>query len=410
MWRFACPRSRPRARAATGIRRVFSARLQADLRPNPLTVLLEEKRRAGSEILDLTESNPTRAGLRYPEAEILEALGDARAMRYDPAPAGMRSAREAVAAYYADRGESVRVEDILLTSSTSEAYALLFKLLCDPGDEVLVPRPSYPLFDYLAAMESVVVRQYALRYDARWAIDFDALEKEIGPRTRAIVAVHPNNPTGSFVKRDERARLDAICARRGIALLSDEVFLDYGNDPGEARAGTLAVGGEALTFAMSGLSKVAALPQMKLGWIVAGGERKREALERLEWIADTYLSVGAPVQCAAPRLLALRGAMQGEIRRRIDANRTGLLGALGSDSPARALFMEGGWYTVIEVPRTSSEEEWTLELLREHNTLVQPGYFFDFEREAFLVLSLLTSERTFAEGLHHLRRMLREPD
>ncbi len=406
MSRFACPRSRPRARAATGIRRVFSARLQADLRPNPLTVLLEEKRRAGAEILDLTESNPTRAGLRYPEAEILEALGDPRAMSYDPAPAGMRGAREAVAAYYADRGERVRVEDILLTSSTSEAYALLFKLLCDPGDEVLVPRPSYPLFDYLAAMESVTVRQYALRYEARWGIDFDALEKEIGPRTRAIVAVHPNNPTGSFVKRDERARLDAICARRGIALLSDEVFLDYGNDPGEARAGTLAVGGEALTFAMSGLSKVAALPQMKLGWIVAGGERRREAFERLEWIADTYLSVGAPVQCAAPRLLALRGTMQGEIRRRIDANRTELLGALGSDSAARALFMEGGWYAVIEVPRTRSEEGWTLELLREHNTLVQPGYFFDFEREAFLVLSLLTPERAFAEGLRRLQRML----
>ncbi len=405
MSRFACPRSRSRALAATGIRRVFSARLQADLRPNPLTVLLEQKRRAGAEILDLTESNPTRAGMRYPEAEILKALSDARAMRYDPAPAGMRRAREAVAAYYADRGESVRVEDILLTSSTSEAYALLFKLLCDPGDEVLVPRPSYPLFDYLAAMESVAVRQYALRYEARWTIDFDALEKEIGPRTRAIVVVHPNNPTGSFVKRDERARLDAICAGRGIALLSDEVFLDYGNDPSEARAGTLAVGGEALTFTMSGLSKVAALPQMKLGWIVVGGQRKREAFERLEWIADTYLSVGAPVQCAAPRLLALRGAMQEEIRRRIDANRAGLHGALGSDSPARALHMEGGWYTVIEVPRTGSEEEWTLELLREHNTLVQPGYFFDFEREAFLVLSLLTPERTFAEGLHHLRRM-----
>ncbi len=408
MWRFACPRSRPRARSATGTRRVFSSRLQADLRPNPLTVLLEEKRRAGAEILDLTESNPTRAGLRYPEAEILEALGDPRAMRYDPAPAGMRSAREAVAAYYAERDEDVRVEDILLTSSTSEAYALLFKLLCDPGDEVLVPRPSYPLFDYLAAMESVAVKQYALRYAARWAIDFEALEAAIGPRTRAIVVVHPNNPTGSFVKRDERARLDAICAGRGIALLSDEVFLDYGYGGDDARAGSLAVGGEALTFAMSGLSKVAALPQMKLGWIVVGGERRRrrEAFERLEWIADTYLSVGAPAQCAAPRLLALRGAMQEEIRRRVAKNRAELEGALGGDSPARALFVEGGWYVAVEAPRIRSEEEWTLGLLREHNTLAQPGYFFDFEREAFLVLSLLTPDRTFAEGLRRLKQML----
>ena len=387
---------------------MFSSRLQADLRPNPLTVLLEEKRRAGEEILDLTESNPTRAGLRYPEAEILEALGDARAMRYDPAPAGMRTAREAVAGYYDERGEAVRVEDILLTSSTSEAYALLFKLLCDPGDEVLVPRPSYPLFDYLAAMESVAVKQYALKYEARWAIDFEALEKEIGPRTRAIVAVHPNNPTGSFVKRDERARLDSICAERGIALLSDEVFLDYGRGGDDRRAGSLAVGGEALTFAMSGLSKVAALPQMKLGWIVVGGEqgRRPEAFERLEWIADTYLSVGAPAQCAVPRWLEMRGAMQEEIRRRVDANREELERALGADSAARALFMEGGWYGVIEVPRTRSEEEWTLELLREHNALAQPGYFFDFEREAFLVSSLLTPERTFAEGLRRFQRML----
>ena len=387
---------------------MFSSRLQADLRPNPLTVLLEEKRRAGAKILDLTESNPTQAGLRYPEAEILEALGDPRAMRYDPAPAGMRSAREAVAAYYAERGEAVRVEDILLTSGTSEAYALLFKLLCDPGDEVLVPRPSYPLFDYLAAMESVEVKRYPLRYAGRWSIDFEALETAIGPRTRAIVVVHPNNPTGSFVKRDERARLDGICAGRGIALLADEVFLDYELGSDEARAGSFATGGEVLTFAMSGLSKVAALPQMKLGWIVVGGEerRRREAFERLEWIADTYLSVGAPVQCAAPRLLELRGKMQREIRRRVEGNWAELRGALGGESPARALDADGGWYATVEVPRIRSEEEWALGLLRDHDTLVQPGYFFDFEREAFLVMSLLSRGEDFAEGLRRFSSMV----
>jgi hypothetical protein len=373
---------------------VISSRLKWGQAPNPLTVLLEQKRRAGAAVLDLTESNPTHAGIAYQEAEILAALADPRALRYDPSSRGMLSAREAVSRYYAGRGVEVAASRILLTASTSEAYSYLFKLLCDPGDEVLAPRPSYPLFEFLAGLESVVMRQYPLRYDGAWHMDFDALERAITSRTRAVVVVNPNNPTGSFLKREEAARLQEFAASKGLAILSDEVFADYGFAADAARVTTLAANAKALTFSMSGLSKIAGLPQMKLGWIVASGPEHEGAIEKLEWIADTFLSVSTPIQLALPKLLELPVG----IRERTRAN-LAVLRARTAGSPINVLNVEGGWYAILQVPRTRSEEQWVLELLRDRDVLVQPGFFYDFESEAFLVVSLLTRGDVLEEGV-----------
>jgi aspartate/methionine/tyrosine aminotransferase len=384
---------------------VFSGRLNWSQQPNRLSALLEKKRQAGTTVLDLTESNPTRVGLDYPQAEILAALADANALRYHPAPRGIDSARDAVAAYYRDRGTPISVGDVLLTANTSEAYAYLFKLLTNPGDEILAPRPSYPLFEFLAALESVQIRQYPLRYDGVWHVDFAALERAITPRTQAIVVVNPNNPTGSFLKRAELDVLDSLAAERGLAVLSDEVFRDYGFADEADRVSTLAGERRALTFSMSGLSKIAGLPQMKLGWIVAGGPRRAEALDALELIADTYLSVSTPVQVALPRLLRLSGGILDQIRARTALNLARLDESVHG-SAATLLRTEGGWYAVLQVPRTRTEEEWTLKLLEESDVLVQPGFFFDFESEAFLVLSLLPEPAAFAEGIGRLRSIL----
>ena len=378
--------------------RVISSRLKWDSSPNPLAVLLAEKRKSGATVLDLTESNPTRAGFDYPGEEILAALADERALRYDPDPRGLVSAREAVSHYYAERGADVPASRIVLTASTSEAYSYLFKLLADPGDEILVPRPSYPLFEYLAALESVRVRQYLLRYDGVWHIDFGALDHLITPHTRAIVVVNPNNPTGSYLKRDEWERLQNL----GIPILSDEVFADFAFSPDPARVRTLAGDSTVLTFSMSGLSKVAGLPQMKLGWIATSGPGQAAALEGLEWIADTFLSVSAPVQTALPRLLEISAAIRRQILERTQANLATLREAIGAGSPYQVLNVEGGWYAVLQVPRTRNEEEWTLDLLARSNVLVQPGFFYDFESEAFLVLSLLTPPEVFGEGMRRV--------
>jgi alanine-synthesizing transaminase len=379
--------------------RVFSSRLQWDSQPNPLSILLTEKRRSGGAILDLTESNPTHAGLDYLGDEILSGLADPRALRYDPDPRGLLASREAVAEYYVRRGVDAPASRILLTASTSEAYSYLFKLLADPGDEILVPRPSYPLFDYLAAMESVSVRQYPLRYDGVWHIDFEALASAITARTRAIVVVNPNNPTGSYLKRSERERLQTF----GVPILSDEVFSDFAFAPDPARVTTLAGQSDTLTFSMSGLSKIAGLPQMKLGWIVAGGPNHAAALDGLEWIADTFLSVATPVQWALPRILAASAAVQRQIRQRTRTNLECLIErTAGAGSPCRSLHVEGGWYAVLEVPRIRTEEEWALHLLAESDVLVQPGFFYDFETEAFLVLSLLAPCEIFAEGVRRI--------
>jgi alanine-synthesizing transaminase len=373
---------------------VFSSRLDWNISANPITKLLLEKRNSGAEILDLTESNPTAAGFEYP-ADILMALADRRSLLYEPDPAGLHAARESIAGYYGGRVDAGR---IIVTASTSEAYGFIFKLLADPGDEVLVPRPSYPLFEFLAALESVRVVNYPLTYYGRWAIDFDVLAARITSRTRAIVLVNPNNPTGSFLKKAELAQLIELCRGRDIALVSDEVFSDYGIQADRERVSSIVSVDEILTFSLSGLSKVAGLPQLKLGWIVTSGP----ALERLELIADTYLSVAAPVQWAAPTLLAARTKIQSQIMERVRGNLAFLWSRIGTESPWRVLDVEGGWYATVQAPRIRTEEDWVLSLLAEDQVLVQPGFFFDFETEAFLVVSLLTPAEIFREGINRI--------
>jgi hypothetical protein len=387
---------------------MFSRRIHWDFRTNRLTLALEAMRRDGARILDLTESNPTRAGLVYPP-EIVRAFDDPRMLVYEPSPAGAMEAREAVASYYAARGERVETGRILLTASTSEAYAWLFKLLSDAGDHVLVPRPSYPLFEFLANLESIEVRPYPLAYQGGWAIDTDALAAAVSERTRAVVLVNPNNPTGSYVKRAEWQTLSRLCAERRIALISDEVFSDYalGEAPDAERVSTLVGVEECLAFSMSGLSKVAGLPQMKLGWMVASGPAKlrAEAMEKLEWIADTFLSVSTPVTCAAARLLASGVLVQRQIRERTAGNLAVARETLAG-SAAGMLAVEGGWYITVRMPRIRSEEDWAIQLLTQESVLTQPGFFYDFESEAFLIVSLLTAPEVFREGMARLRRAL----
>ncbi len=389
---------------------MFSSRFHWDLAPNRLARMLAEKRRVGASVLDLTESNPTHAGIRYP-TEIVQVLADPRALLYDPQPAGLVAARAAVCGYYAAAGHLVSPERVLLTASTSEAYAYLFKLLADPGDEVLTPRPSYPLFEFLATMESLRVGTYPLVYHGGWSIDTDALAAAITPRTRAIVVVNPNNPTGSFLKWRELEFLVELCGARGIAIVSDEVFADYAFGPDARRVTTLVDTTGAPAFAMSGLSKIAGLPQMKLGWIVMAGPAavRAETKEKLELIADTYLSVSTPVQHAAARLLELGRGIQRQIADRVRGNLDWLSAAIGTNSPARTLAVEGGWCATLRVPRVRREEEWALSLLDEDNVLVQPGFFFDFDSEAFLVLSLLTEPSVFREGCTRILARMESP-
>jgi alanine-synthesizing transaminase len=389
---------------------MFSSRIEWELRPNRISELLAHKRSTGCHILDLTQSNPTVAGIVYPEDRILSAIADRGSLIYDPDSRGMQSGREAVARYYEARGHSVNSEHILLTSSTSEAYSWLFKLLTDPGDEVLVPRPSYPLFDFLATLENVRAVQYPLYYDGRWALDIHSLEAAITDRTRAVALVNPNNPTGAFLKRAELEQLVSLCARKGLAIISDEVFADYPLTQDADRVTTLADVNQVLTFCLSGLSKVAGLPQLKLGWVSVNGPEPlfSEALTRLELIADTYLSVGTPVQLALPALLAEADNIQKQIRTRTQKNLGEVRRLLPPHSPARLLNVEGGWQATIEVPKIRTEEEWTIELLERYNVLVQPGYFYDFDSEAFLILSLLTDPGEFEQGVRRLMELIHQ--
>jgi alanine-synthesizing transaminase len=379
---------------------MFSERTRWDLRPNRLAERLAAKRAAGARLLDLTESNPTRAGLTGPR-DLLLPLACPDALRYEPSAFGLRAARAAVAGDFARRGFPLSPDRVLLSASTSEAYAFLFKLLCNPGDEVLVPRPGYPLFEFLATLESVRVRAYPSAHDGEWHLDTAALRSALGPRTRAIVVVNPNNPTGAYLKRDERDALLALCAERGVALVSDEVFADFalGDDP--RRVASVARDGPALTFALGGLSKSCGLPQLKLAWTAVTGPEGlvRDALARLEVVADTYLSVSTPVQLGAPELLARREELQAPIRERIHCNLQALRAAVGPGCPATILRPEGGWSAVLRVPATLTEEERVTRLLEERDVLVHPGYFFDFPAEAYLVLSLLPPPGDFAEGV-----------
>jgi len=372
---------------------MFSHRLAFHLPHNPISDALAQRRAAGLPILDLTESNPTRAGIVYPAAGILAGFQAPQSLFYDPSSNGLPRARAQIAELY-----GVAHERVVLTASSSEAYSWLFKLLCDPGDEILTPRPSYPLFDYLAALESVQIRQYPLRYDDGWFIDFEPLAASINERTRAIVVVNPNNPTGSYVKPWELDRLRQLCAAHNLALISDEVFSDY---PLEVMPPRSLTGVEdVLAFCLGGLSKMAGMPQMKLGWMIAGGPDtlREEALSRIDLIADSFLSVGTPVQYALPNLLAACSSVQPQILGRLRGNLEYLKETVRGHDAFRWLEVEGGWYAILRVPRIRTEEEWTLQLL-ESGVLVQPGYFYDFETEAYLVVSLLTPEPIFQEGI-----------
>jgi aspartate/methionine/tyrosine aminotransferase len=383
----------------------FSHRLDWETPHNPLSRLLDEKRAARRPILDLTESNPTRAGIEYPAPHVVAALADARATMYEPTPRGMAEARHAVARYYGERATSVDIdrERLVLSASTSESYSWLLKLLCDPGDAVMVPQPSYPLFDFLAALEGVRLVPYPLAYDAGWQLDLAALQQGLDVEARAIVLVSPNNPTGSFVKRDERARLVELARERDLALIVDEVFADYPFGEDAARVATFVDEKDVLCFSLGGLSKALGLPQMKFGWIhVAGPEPERTgAQSRLELIADTYLSVAGPIQLAAPALLELRPLLHGAIHERVLGNRRALAEAV-ADSACQVLRAEGGWYAVLRMPATRSDEEWALRLLGDRGVLVQPGYFYDFSVEAHLVVSLLTEPAAFRDGIERI--------
>jgi aspartate/methionine/tyrosine aminotransferase len=383
---------------------MFSSRSQWDLRPNALARVLSDKQRSAVPILDLTESNPTRAGLNYPHQEILDSLAQPELLLYEPSAPGLPVARNAVAKYYSLRRIPLDARYIQLTASTSEAYAFLFKLLAEPGDAFLAPRPSYPLFEYLSAFESARIVTYPLRYHGCWSLDVDALVAGIQPGVRAIVLVNPNNPTGSFLKRNELEALLSLCEKHGLAIISDEVFSDYAFAPDDNRVSSVAGMDRVLTFCLSGLSKLAGLPQLKLGWIAVAGPPalKETARERLELIADTYLSVATPVQHALSRLLAVGEQMRGQIQNRVRDNLRVLRSAIGSSSPCNLLSVEGGWYAILQVPRTRSEEEWCIELLKNDNVLVQPGYFYDFEQEAYLIVSLLSKPDDLAEGIHRL--------
>lgn len=381
---------------------MFSRRTNWDLSKNRYTAAVESHSQSGRAMLDLTASNPTIVGLRFEEQRILRAFSDPRGLIYDPASKGMLSSRTAVAEYYAETGTSVSPNSLILTVSTSEAYSYCFRLLCEPGDEVLVPQPSYPLFDFLAGLQDVKLVPYELIYDHGWQIDFHSLEKAITRDTRAVLVVHPNNPTGSYVKSAEMNLLNKICADRELAIIADEVFLDYKLGKKESRS--FAENQGALTFTLSGLSKISGLPQMKAAWLAVSGPETQalEALSRLEVIADTYLSVNTPVQLALPAMLDSRKSFQRQLLKRILENLEELDRELGKQALCQRLDVEGGWYAILRVPVTRSDEELAIDLLLEEDVLVQPGHFYDFVAEGYLVISLITRPVEFAEGIRRI--------
>jgi alanine-synthesizing transaminase len=385
---------------------VFSARAGVDLAPNRLSAALAKLREEGTAFADLTLSNPTRAAFDYPD-DLLTGLADPRGLVYDPAPFGLASARECVSVDYARRGVAVRPDRIVLTASTSEAYSFLFKLVADPGDEVLVPRPSYPLIAHLARLDAVAAREYDLEYHGAWSIDFDSVERGITDRTRALLVVSPNNPTGSFVTGAELDRLAALCAPRHIAIITDEVFADYELTPGaNRRAGRPLDPRDVLSFSLGGLSKSAGLPQAKLAWIAAAGPEAlvRSSLARLELVCDTYLSVSTPVQASAAELLTRGALVRDQIQTRVSGNYRALLSRAAATPACGVLTAGGGWYAVVRVPSIQPEEELVVSLLANERVLTHPGYFYDFPREAFLVISLLVPGATFEPAIDRIFR------
>ncbi|MGA2376119.1 MAG: pyridoxal phosphate-dependent aminotransferase [Candidatus Sulfotelmatobacter sp.] len=378
---------------------MFSNRTNWKLTQNRLTEALEQVRSSGAHVLDLTISNPTRAGLHYDEPQILRSLSSPQAMAYDPQPKGLPSARAAVADYYrTDHGIDLDPDRLLLTTSTSEGYSFVFRLLCNPGDELLVPKPSYPLFEFLADLQDVKLVPYPLIYDHGWQMDFPSLPSAVTKRTRGVVVVHPNNPTGSYVHPEEQKSLNRFCREHGLAVIADEVFLDYAHD--REKRQSFAANQAVLTFTLSGVSKISALPQMKVAWIaVAGPPADLEAAQaRLEVVADTYLSMNAPIQWATPALLDQRKTIQPQLLDRVRGNLAELDHQLSTQKTCQRLNIEGGWYAVVRVPVTQTDEELALDLLRRKSVLLHPGHFYDFPSDGYLVLSLITQKAEFEEA------------
>ena len=373
----------------------FSGRTNWNTEESELARAHRLRTQAGLPIADLTASNPTRCGFTYPPS-LLQALADPRALDYDPQPKGSLAARQAVSDYYAGHGVALHPSQLLLTTSTSEAYSFLFRLLCDPGDEILIAQPGYPLFDFLAALDDVRLKAAPLVYDQGWQIDAEAIRRAITPRTRGLVIVHPNNPTGHFTKPWEAAELARLCREFSLSLIVDEVFLDYGfGQP----ASSFASGLESVpVFVVSGMSKIAGLPQMKAAWIAVTGPAQPEALDRLDVIADTFLSMNAPVQCALPAWLEERAGIQNQIRNRVAANLAELDRQLLRAPAAQRLKLEGGWYAVLRVPALEPDEQTALALL-ERGVWVHPGYFFGMAESGWLVVSLLAPEAEFSTGV-----------
>jgi aspartate/methionine/tyrosine aminotransferase len=387
---------------------MFSQRTNWSLHRNALTQALDEMRASGQRVLDLTISNPTEAGIAPDHEKVLAALASSKALTYDPQPLGLLAARQAVLGYYQkSHNIDLDLDRILLTTSTSEAYAHVFRLLCNVGDEVLVPKPSYPLFEFLADLADVKLVPYPLIYDHAWQIDLESLRLSATSRTRAVILVHPNNPTGSFVSTTEASALNDFCSEHEMALIVDEVFLDYAHDGTPRRS--FAGNADALTFTLSGVSKISAMPQMKFAWVATSGPRALadDAMARLEIISDTFLSMNTPVQLAASELLDQRMQIQPVVRDRLRANLAELDSQLLKAPSCSRLHVEGGWYAVLRVPAIESDEEMAIRLLREARVSVHPGHFYDFPREGFLVLSLLTEPSIFLAGVSRLLPLLR---
>lgn len=386
-------------------RSMFSTRTNWNLTTTRLAEGLARLRASKRKLIDLSASNPTDCGFRYDGGSILKAFINPAALKYSPDPRGLRSARMVVGEYYLSIKENVAADDLILTTSTSEAYSFVFRLLCNPGDELLIPSPSYPLFDFLAELQDVKLVRYPLFYDHGWHIDFHALRQAITPRTRGIILVHPNNPTGHYTKQVERDTLNEICAEHDLAIVADEVFLDF--DLTGAAVHSFVSNQGALTFTMSGISKIAGLPQMKLAWVAVSGpeDRKREALARLEVIADTFLSMNAPIQIAAPALLAQRHGFQDQLMARVRANLAELDSQLAEQTKCSRMEVEAGWYAVLRVPAIRPDEDLALELLETSGVYLHPGHFYEFAGDGYLVVSLITPERDFEEGVEQVLAM-----
>jgi alanine-synthesizing transaminase len=410
---------------------MFASRTDWSLTPNHLAAAMSERRARGLPLIDLTESNPTRCGFGVNAQQVLAALANPCSLTYEPDPHGLLSARRAVAGYYAECSIPVDPEQIFLTTSTSEAYSYVFRLLANPGDNILLPRPSYPLLDFLARLNDLELLSYPLIYDQGWEIDRQALLMRLNAGTRAVLVVHPNNPTGSFVQRKDLQFLVDCCQKQPLAIIADEVFADYAFaapirvgppvlpiSSRHVRGGTVPANrvlsfvaeSQALTFTLSGLSKISALPQMKLAWVIVSGPEDllRAALARLEVIADTYLSVSTPLARALPELLESRHQVQPQILDRVILNLRWLDEQLSRGSTVTRLETEGGWYVILRLPASRSDEEWAMELLRQDGVLVHPGHFYDLPCESHLVVSLLPFTELFQQGM--LRILARASD